>query len=578
MDAVFKHCSKPALFCYALSCPLSTSASIAFAVSLQPIIDVGLSGDMRKFVITTAAALLMAWMDLLFAYLRKIQKKKVVISYTKQLRLHYFEMFFQQDIARFLEKDSAAYLSKLTVDAEVIGQKYCESILNIYDSLWSLSISIVWIASTRWELAIYVITISFISANLPKLFQKKANASEQDYLDSSSAHIRLAQESIRNYLVIRLFKLIPSQMDTYRRAISDVAQKDHIRQKRAFAVDEAAAAVSYISFVFIIALCMLFVLQGKLSVGYTMSVSQLLGGVMYPFEMLPGFLVAYRTGKNIYQSNEAELQENRKAGGGQPLRLAQLDDPIKIDNKSVAYSSGGPLILNEICLSLDLRKKYAVVGKSGSGKSTLAKLIIGLLEPTCGTISLQGIPLCQIDKSCLYDTIAYQSQTISFFDGTIKENILLGKEVPEHTWRQIITASCLEELLNKLPDREWTMIEENGKNISGGEAQRICLARCLARQPAFIIFDEIAASLDPQHAAAIEQSILSLEHTGILQITHRIHEENMRRYDSIFVLKDGKISEQGTWEELVAKKGDFYQLVTHNDSPDNGNLSPSAIV
>ena len=567
MTAVFKHCNKKLLLCYALICPFATVTSTAFAMSLQPIIDVGLTGDGRAFVTTTAAAVIIACLSELSFYIENIIKNGVVISYTKNLRIHYFRTFFQQDIARFLEKDSAEYLSKLTVDAEVIGQKYCESMLRLYKSLWSLAISSVCIASARWELAIYVLVISCISVNLPRLFQGKANASEQDYLESSSAHIKLAQESIRNYLVIRLFKLRPSQLEQYEQAVSAVERRDNTRKKRAFAVDAAAGAISSIGFILVIALCMVFVLQGKLSVGYTMSVSQLLGGIQFPFEILPGYLVAYRSGRDLYWTNEAELQKDVKAEGGKTLRLTPTDNRMEINQMSFSYNTDHPAILDGVSLSLDLKKKYAVVGESGSGKSTLAKIVMGLLEPSCGAVWLNGVPLCEIDKSSLYDVIAYQDQSASFFNGTIKENIVLGEQLPENTWRQIITASCLDGLLDKLPEGEFTVIEENGKNISGGEAQRICLARCLARRPSFIIFDEIAAALDTQNAAAIEKSILSLENTGILQITHRIAEENMRQYDSIFVLKGGRIAEQGTWDDLVAQKGEFYRLLIHSSEP-----------
>ena len=571
MTTVFKS-NRISLLCYALISPLSTLTSTAFAMSLQPVIDVGLSGNMETLISTSLAAVIIAILSVLFSYIADIQKKKVVTSYIKNLQLHYFSTFFHQDIACFLEKDSATYLSKLTVDAEAIGQKFCESILNIYNSFWSLFISILCIALTRWELAIYVIVFSFLSVNLPKFFQKKANYSEQDYLDSNKTHINLVQESIRNYLVIRFSKLISSQMNKYEKVITDVEKKSNVRQKKLFTVDAVAGAITSISYVLIITSCMLLVVQGKLSVGYTMSVSQLLGGIMFPFEVLPGYLLAYRTGKNIYIENEAELQENMKTGGNKRLCLTHTDDYIEIDKMSFAYSSDQPLVLNNISLCLNLKRKYAVVGKSGSGKSTLAKIIMGILNPVDGTVFFNGIPIAEIDRSTLYDVVTYQNQTISFFDDTIKENILLGKNLPENTWDQIISVSCLDNMLNKLPNKELTIIDENGKNISGGEAQRICLARCLSRQPAFIIFDEIVASLDSQNARAIEKSILSLENVGILQITHRIYEENMRQYDSIFVLKDGKISEQGTWDELMAKRGDFYQLVIHaNDLDDKSS-------
>ena len=519
MKSIFMHCGRAPLWGYALSCPLATLASIAFAMSLQPIIDEGLSGDTGRLAAATAAAAALACADALSAYSENVQKKRAVSSYVKGLRLHYFQLFFQQDIARFLEKDSGDHLSKLTADAEVIGNKYCENILNLYGALWSLAVSFVCIAATRWELAVYVVVISLVSANLPRLFQRKANA----------------------------------------------------RQKRAFAVDAAAGVISSLSFILIIALCMLFVVRGELSVGYTMSVSQMLGGVMYPFEMLPGYLVACRAGKSISRANEAELRAHRREEGGRRLCLTHRDDHITADNISFAYSAGRPLLLRELSLSLDLKKKYAVVGESGSGKSTLARLLMGLLEPTSGAVSFHGVPLREIDKSSLYDVVTYQNQTVSFFDGTIRENILLGRQLPRQAWRGIIAAARLEDTLRRLPEGEDTVIEENGKNISGGEAQRICLARCLARRPAFIIFDEIAASLDTRNAQAIERAILSLKDVGVLQITHRIYEENMRQYDAIFVLKDGRIAEQGTWDQLTAMGGEFCRLAGGGtDSGDGG--------
>lgn len=548
-------------------------------MSLQPLIDAGLSGDVRGLAARAAAALALACVSEWALYIKNVLRKKAVTAFVKNLRLHYFESFFRQDAALFLEKDGADCLSKLTVDADVIGQKYCESLLNLYHSLWSLTVSVVCIACARWELAVYAVLISLVSVNLPKLFQKGVSASEQAYLDSGSAHIRLAQESIRNYLVIRLFALIPAQLGRYRTAVSDVEERDNARQRRASAVDAAAGAVSSVSFILIIALCMLFVLRGRLSVGYTMSVSQLLGGVMYPFETLPGCLAACRAGKAIYRSNEEALGRAAGEEGGQPLQLTYADDRVEIDRVSFAYGADRAPVLRDICLSLDLKKKYAVVGESGSGKSTLAKIIMGLLEPAGGRVLYNGVPLDRIDKRSLYRAVAYQSQTASFFDGSIRDNILLGRDLPAGAWRQLTADSRLEDMLDRLPDGELTEIEENGKNISGGEARRICLARCLAGQPAFIIFDEIAASLDEQNASAIEKSLLSLESTGILQITHRIDEESMGRYDSIFVLKDGRISEQGTWKELVEKRGDFYKMLrrgAHSERKEGGTVHERA--
>ena len=315
------------------------------------------------------------------------------------------------------------------------------------------------------------------------------------------------------------------------------------------------------SFVLIIVFAMLLVMQGKLSVGYTMSVSQLLGGIMFPFEVLPGYLLAYRAGRDIYRANEEKLSSGtiREAQQAKELRLDSDNSTLRVERLSFAYQESAPL-LKEITISLDMKRKYALVGASGSGKSTLSKLMMGFLLPAGGNIFINGTELEKIDKRTLYRQVSYQSQNVTFFHDTIRNNICPGGNLSEQETAQVIKAACLESFLEALPEHEETVIEEDGKNISGGEAQRIGFARSLAKRPRFMIFDEIAASLDNQTAREIEKAILTLPDVGMLMITHRIFEENMRQYDKIFVLKEGKISEEGTWEELMERNGDLYTM------------------
>lgn len=561
MIKLFKYMKKISLIWYIVLVPLSAMASTAFAMSLQPVIDQGMSGDKIAFAWASAWAVLCVILDCVAAYLENVQRVKLVNEATRQLRLHYFKEFFQQPVWQFAGEDSAYYLTKLTTDTETVATKYCEGILRIYKAVWSLVISIAAIAFTRWELAAYVCIFSFLSVNLPKLFQKEATSAEQDYLDSSNAHVAKAQESIRNYLLIRLHDLFASQVREYDASAADVEKKNTARQKKYFSMDMTAGGISSLSFVLIIVFAMLLVMQGKLSVGYTMSVSQLLGGIMFPFEVLPGYLLAYRAGRDIYRANEEKLSSGtiREAQQAKELRLDSDNSTLRVERLSFAYQESAPL-LKEITISLDMKRKYALVGASGSGKSTLSKLMMGFLLPAGGNIFINGTELEKIDKRTLYRQVSYQSQNVTFFHDTIRNNICPGGNLSEQETAQVIKAACLESFLEALPEHEETVIEEDGKNISGGEAQRIGFARSLAKRPRFMIFDEIAASLDNQTAREIEKAILTLPDVGMLMITHRIFEENMRQYDKIFVLKEGKISEEGTWEELMERNGDLYTM------------------
>lgn len=563
MQNILRDIRKTDMLWYLLCAPLAILASTLFAMSLQPVIDAGLAGDMAAFAGASVRAVILVVADVLAAYLEDVQRLKIKTACARQLRYQYFSGFFQQRIQQFLENDSAVHLSKLTADAEVIAEKYCESLLHIYRYIWSLFISVAAIVSARWELAVYVVVFSLISVNLPKLFQRRADTAEQEYLSASSAHLAAAQESIRNYLLIRLHALVPSQEKKYGCVIADMEQKDRSRWQKTFAINAAAGGVSELSFVLIIIFAMLLVIDGKLTVGYIMSVSQLLGGVMFPFEMLPGCILSFRTGRKLFNENRAQMEIAAEGKRAAAIPLSREIRHIRVDRLTFAYHGTAPLLQN-ICLSLDGSKKYALVGASGSGKSTLSKLIMGFLSPDGGVVFVNGLPVEQIDKEKLYHAVSYQSQTVTFFTDTIRNNILLGQFLPESIWADIIKSAQLEDLLDSLPGREDTLIEENGRNISGGEAQRIGLARCLAKRPRFMIFDEIAASLDNRNAMEIEKMILALENVGVLMITHRIYEENMRHYDRIFVLKDGIIFEQGNWDDLMKRQGEFYRLAVHS--------------
>ena len=218
--------------------------------------------------------------------------------------------------------------------------------------------------------------------------------------------------------------------------------------------------------------------------------------------------------------------------------------------------------MEHLTLHLDCTKKYALVGGSGSGKSTLAKLLLGFLTPTRGSVTLDGIPLDQVESGSLYRAIGYQSQNNTFFRDTLEHNILLGRSLSPEDWRQLLQQVQLAHWVSQLPQQAQTVVEENGKNLSGGQAQRVALARCLAGHPAFLVLDEITSALDPKTAGALMDTVLALEGVGLLAITHDLSEERLKRFDSILVLRDGSVTEQGSWEELMAQRGELYHLST----------------
>ena len=557
MDQIFKQLSKPSVVLYLLVTPLSVWTSVASSMVLQPILDAGLAGDLTAFVLASAWGLILSVLDFAVYYAACTSRQRILSGYIRALRVRYFSLLLRQRPDRFLEQDTAAHLSKLTAEAETVGDKYCGSLLSLYRALWSLALSVAAIVSARWELAI-VVVFSLLTLNLPKPFQKQSDAAEAACLAASEAHMAEAQESIRGFLLIRLHGLAAVRTARYAKAAGELEERETARKQKFYAVDALSGAISSLSFVGIIVFAMGLVIQGKMSVGYVLSVSQLLGGVMLSFERLPGHLLSLRAGRALFRDSETAFREALEAGGSRQAALGPASR-LELRDLSFSYRPDRPL-LSHVDLTLETGKKYALVGASGSGKSTLAKLLMGFLTPCAGAVLADGVPLEEIEKASLYGAVSYQSQNVVFFSDTIRNNILLGGTLPDEDWERVIRQARLEEMLSALPEGAEALIGENGRNISGGEAQRLGLARCLAHGAQFMVFDEVAASLDNRNAEEIEKTILSLPEAGVLMITHRVFAENMRRYDRIFVLKDGALVEQGTWEELTGQRGELYRL------------------
>lgn len=555
--SIWRLAGRGALVCYALLAPLSALCSALFALSLQPVVDTGLSGHLARFGLACLAAFLLGVVDLALNHWTVCRQAALVHRCTNRLCQHYLHLTLAQKVERLQGQDSAAYLSKLTADAPLISTGYLGNALDLYRSAWSLAASLAVLAAAGWELAALAALCALVSLVLPKLLQRSADQAEAAYLDANRTHLAQAQETLTNFLLIRLYGLAPEQEARYCNAATQVEQADNRRQVVRQRMNTLGSAISQLSFVLLLAGAMLLVIQGKLSVGYTMSLTQLLGGVMFPFEVLPGYWMALQTGKRLFRSNLEQLQNGLDAPGVQPL--PHTPRQLALHGVSFAYPHRPPLV-EHLTLRLDCTKKYALVGSSGSGKSTLAKLLLGFLTPTHGSVTLDGIPLDQIEAGSLYRAVGYQSQNNTFFRDTLEHNILLGRSLSPKDWKQLLQQVQLAYWVAQLPQQAQTVVEENGKNLSGGQAQRVALARCLAEKPAFLVLDEITSALDPQTAGALMDTVLALEGVGLLAITHDLNGEWLKRFDSILVLRDGSIIEQGSWETLMAQQGELYRL------------------
>lgn len=237
---------------------------------------------------------------------------------------------------------------------------------------------------------------------------------------------------------------------------------------------------------------------------------------------------------------------------------AQLDTAITVSNLNCAYEPGKP-ILKHIDCTFESGKSYAIVGASGSGKSTLLNLLMGS-GPYEGEIAYDGLELRQISSKSLFDFVSMIQQDVFVFNASIRDNITMFKPFPKEKVDQAITMSGLSTLISEKGERY--ICGESGCNLSGGEKQRISIARSLLRKSQVLLADEATAALDAETAYQVSDAILNLHDLTRIVVTHALDGSLLRRYDRILTMKSGEIVESGTFDELMNRKGYFYSLYT----------------
>lgn len=231
---------------------------------------------------------------------------------------------------------------------------------------------------------------------------------------------------------------------------------------------------------------------------------------------------------------------------------------IKFEDVTFYYEEKKP-VLHDVFMEFKKGEIYAIVGQSGAGKTTLMHLLFRLWDCISGSITVDGIDIKDFDIDCLRGQISIVSQNIFLLNDTIYNNIVLGKEITDEELQHILVQAGLHEFINTLPNKLETVVGENGIKLSGGEKQRISIARALLKKNPILIFDEATSMLDNETEEKIISILLdSFKDTTIILIAHRL--STVKNANTIYVLNNGTIMEHGNHDQLLEQKGIYYHL------------------
>lgn len=420
--------------------------------------------------------------------------------------------------------------------------------------------------------AIYSLTVSYkvtlvyfaaipVIALTSWLLSRKIKAVQKSIVKETTSLAGSTTESLRNIELVKSLGLANQEINrlnntTYKILGLELKKVKHVRSMSFL----QGTTVNFVRSLMVVILLLL-IFSNELTTGQYFTFLFYSFFIFAPLQELGNVIIAYREAEVSLLNFNRILSLPKEARPENPVHVGRITN-LSFDNVSFKHQSAGSNALNNISFSTNNGQTIAFVGPSGSGKTTLVKLLVGLYAPKDGRVLYNTIPGTEIDLDDLRNKIGFVTQDTQLFSGTIRENLLFVR--PGATDAECLTvlrqAAC-QSLLERADKGLDTVIGEGGVKISGGEKQRLSIARALLRQPDILVFDEATSSLDSITEEEITQTIREVsvikDHITIL-IAHRL--STIMHADRIFVLERGNIIESGKHEALLAEKGLYYAM------------------
>lgn len=484
------------------------------------------------------------------------------VAVEKDMRRDIFEHIEKQSFSFFDKNRTGQLMSRTTTDLFEISELAHHGPEDLLISLLTLFGAFFVMFSIRWQLAVIV----FVT--LPLLIfavysSRKSLMGSSSLVKGKTAEINSAVESsISGARTTKIFTNEDYEFSKFEKSNQNFFDAKRLYYKAMAGMHSKMEFVTHILSVIILAVGGFYIMKGKMTLGDLVAANMFVAAFLQPIRRLANFVEQFSTGMAGFMrfSEMMQIHEEMPEKPG-AVELSEKIESVDFENVSFDYSENFPVLKN---ISLEVKKGQTVafVGPSGGGKTTLCNLLARFYEVKDGSIKINGIDIRDYKLKSLRSQIGFVQQDVFMFAGTIRENIAYGR--PDATEAEIIEAAKEAEIYDDIMNMQNgfdSVIGERGIKLSGGQKQRISIARVFLKNPPVLVLDEATSALDSITEQKIQSAFdrLCSGRTAFV-IAHRL--STIKNADKIAVLENHKIVESGTHEQLLSKKGEYFNLYT----------------
>lgn len=531
---------------------------------LQKLFNLVEPGADMIFIYRTLVAGFLVWiLKKILYYVLAVLRTRVICNAKHDVKHNMFVALMHKNTSNISQvASSGEYISIFTNDISLLEMRFYEAAMSLVSDICSIVILASSFVILNPKLGAAVIIFGICTMIVPVLFSKKLNSTSLNYSNKISTFTQKIKEYVVAYPTIKNYAIERTIADKFDEASMTSENAKFDADNQLVLANNVGSMLSWFMQFFAIGLGVLMVVNGEILIGTVIAAKSFASDLADPLQNIIYDINSLRSVKDVV--NRLKTLSNITSRDAEAENKLSLPAPVTDENTD--ENAATDIVFNDVNLKIDNNvlidhfsfefkagKKYLMVGLNGAGKSSVFKTLKKWYGDFPGSISIGGEDLAGIDNMRLSHLVSYMNENVTFFSGTVKENISLFRDCDD----SLIQTAAQSAQVNLDLDRE---IKGDGTNISSGEQRRVEIARSLLSSVKALIFDEVVSTLDIETAYEIEKQALGLQNKTVIFISHNFSGKLMREYDEILVMKNGTLLAHNSYEDLL-KSCEYFRTI-----------------